>query len=276
MVTETERIAILLQLENDNFEKKAKSAERSIQRMEQRFDPLAKAAQRYEREQLSVNKALAAGKIDAERAAKLMDNLNAEYQQATGGAQKMATSMGGLGAVTNQTRSQIQNASFQIQDLVVQIQGGTKASTALAQQLPQLLGGFGAVGAALGVVVGLGIPLIATLVGTKEEAETLEDQLDNLKGSVDEYANAVEMAGLPTAELAEKYGDATEAAKVFLDALVRISERQSLSQLSQSLENIATSFGGISDVMNFSAKDARELGSDLEHTVSKMVVSRRW
>lgn len=269
-MAETERIAILLQLENDNFEKKAQSAAKAVQRIEQRFDPLAKAAQRYEREQLSVNKALASGKIDADRAQKALDNLAAEYQQATGGAKTMGGAMGGLGAVTNQTRSQIQNASFQIQDLVVQIQGGTKASTALAQQLPQLLGGFGAVGAALGVVVGLGIPLIATLVGTKEEAETLEDQLDRLKSAVEAYSAAAELAQIPTVELAEKYGTASDAARTFLLSLRDISERQSLGELATSLQTIATQFGGLSDMMKFSAKDARELGSDLEHTVDKI------
>ncbi|MFH5927156.1 hypothetical protein, partial [Roseomonas sp. SXEYE001] len=69
-------------------------------------------------------------------------------------ARSAASSVGTLGgANTNAGRSfdrlgsQVQNASFQIGDFAVQVASGQSAVTALAQQLPQLLGGFGMVGA---------------------------------------------------------------------------------------------------------------------------------
>jgi len=43
----------------------------------------------------------------------------------------------------------VQNASYQFSDLAVQIQGGVDPMRALSQQLPQLLGGLGMVGAGL-------------------------------------------------------------------------------------------------------------------------------
>jgi len=57
----------------------------------------------------------------------------------------------------------IQNVSFQLGDFATQVGAGTSASIALGQQLPQLLGGFGALGAALGAVVAIGVPLVRVM-----------------------------------------------------------------------------------------------------------------
>lgn len=53
----------------------------------------------------------------------------------------------------------VRNASFQLADFAVMVDGGMGASRALATQLPQLLGGMGLLGAALGAVVAIGFPL---------------------------------------------------------------------------------------------------------------------
>ena len=43
----------------------------------------------------------------------------------------------------------LQNTSYQLQDFIVQVNGGTDATRALAMQLPQMLVGFGAAGLAM-------------------------------------------------------------------------------------------------------------------------------
>jgi hypothetical protein len=69
-------------------------------------------------------------------------------------SQKSTSSFRGL-------RTGVQGAAFQIQDLAVQMEMGTSAARAFSQQLPQMLGGFGALGAAIGVVAAIAIPLSA-------------------------------------------------------------------------------------------------------------------
>lgn len=57
----------------------------------------------------------------------------------------------------------IRNSAYQLQDLAVQIQGGTSVTTALSQQLPQLLSGFGLLGVVAGAAAaGLGLLINAT------------------------------------------------------------------------------------------------------------------
>lgn len=79
-------------------------------------------------------------------------------------------------------------ASMQLQDVAVQLQMGTKASTVMAQQLPQLLGAFGAGGAIVGGVVAVGGALYTMGENSKEsfkkmttEAEAFRKKLAVIK-----------------------------------------------------------------------------------------------
>lgn len=103
-------------------------------------------------------------------------------------AEAKSRSFGGafrnLGGVSRQTRAQIQNTSFQLQDIAVQLQGGTRASTVFAQQLPQLAGAFGPVGAIIGVLAGVGIPALAFAF------KDLGNNADELVTKMDEVAKA--------------------------------------------------------------------------------------
>ena len=70
----------------------------------------------------------------------------------------------GLFNVSARGRFVIQNTANQFGDLAVQIGGGQSAARALSQQLPQLLGAFGAMGAVMGTVAAIGIPLGTALI----------------------------------------------------------------------------------------------------------------
>jgi hypothetical protein len=79
-----------------------------------------------------------------------------------------------------------QNAAFQLQDLTVQMEGGTNASRALAQQLPQMLGAFGAGGAILGLFASLASIAFADLIDGLFEAEKATDDLDKAMEALQE------------------------------------------------------------------------------------------
>lgn len=86
----------------------------------------------------------------------------------------------------------MQNLSYQLQDFVVQVNGGVSATTALSMQLPQLLGGFGALGAGLGVVVALLPNLISALSDTDGGAKSLKDAMSGLDSAIGEVGQAVQ------------------------------------------------------------------------------------
>jgi hypothetical protein len=147
--------------------------------------------------------------------------------QSVGGAANTAQSrtagltsaFGRLSNVSGQTRARIQNTSFQLQDIAVQLQAGTRASTVFAQQLPQLLGGFGAMGAAVGALAGIGIPALAfAFAAAGTEAKTLDDRISELKDMQDALDGSTEILSMSIEELAEKYGSAASQVRVFAQA----------------------------------------------------------
>jgi len=110
---------------------------------------------------------------DAKQLDAALNAAQQELRQTGNVAEKTRGQLRGLGVGMNAASKQVRrarnsyrgfsggvrNASFQMADFAVMVDGGMGASRALATQLPQLLGGMGVLGAALGAVVAIGIPL---------------------------------------------------------------------------------------------------------------------
>lgn len=241
MAEPTERIAILLELQQQEFEKRAKSAGAAIDRLERKFNPLAAAEAKLEKQQKRFNAALEAGTIDAKQHANGMDLLQREYDQAADRAARLTNNVvamnGKVAASTgfmDRNRSVFQQAGYQIGDFAVQVQGGQSAITAFTQQGSQMLGVFGAYGAIAGAVLAVGAPLIASFFSSGEAAEEFKDRAETLTSAVRAYSQAVENAQIPTEELEARYGSASEAARVFAQALTGINKAIALEALTAS------------------------------------------
>jgi len=81
---------------------------------------------------------------------------------------------------------QLQNTSYQLQDFVVQVNGGTSAVKALGQQLPQMLVGFGAAGAAVGVLAALLPNIISAFSSSADSSKKFADTLSDFDKAVGE------------------------------------------------------------------------------------------
>ena len=89
------------------------------------------------------------------------------------------------------SRAGLQNVGFQVQDLAVQIAGGTSATRALAQQLPQLLSGFGLFGVLAGTASAVLIPLVGYLFQAGKATKSWTDELSLTGGSIGSVQGAV-------------------------------------------------------------------------------------
>lgn len=178
----------------------------SVERLRDAMNPLRKAARDLQADETRLNRALREGVIDAREHGRMMDFLRGRYQAAEDAAEALTQAQArttGNGAATGQ----LQNASYQFQDIIVQISSGTAASVALSQQLPQLLSGFGAVGAGAGLAAALMIPLGAALLNMATNSETLDEKLETLAVSTDLMTEAAEAQATPLSVLREQYGD---------------------------------------------------------------------
>lgn len=98
----------------------------------------------------------------------------------------------------------VQNAAFQVGDFAVQVGAGTDATRALAQQLPQLLQGFGVLGAVLGATVAIAIPLRTAMQGLAQSGQ----DVTRVFGTLEPAARAISDAFGRVASLAATMGEA--------------------------------------------------------------------
>lgn len=106
----------------------------------------------------------------AASADKASDNLGSTTQKA-------APKVSGLG-------TKAQQAGYQIQDFVVQVQGGTSVFVAFGQQASQLAGVLGPGGAVLGAVIALGSAIGGTLYKSMGDAEVSTKDLAEAQKSL--------------------------------------------------------------------------------------------
>ena len=161
-----------------------------------------------------------------------------------------AAAMEEVQRASSRYRGSIQNVAFQLGDFATQVGAGTSASVALGQQLPQLLGGFGVLGAVLGAVVAVGVPLAASFLRTGEKAADLDKVIQQLNGAIGDYQDAVASAGVPTEELVEKYGRAAGAAQLLLQQLAQLAKLDAASAIRSSASAISDSLGGAVEALN--------------------------
>lgn len=107
--------------------------------------------------------------------------------------------------MSRSARGNLQNVSFQLQDIFVQIAGGQGVTRALGQQLPQLLGGFGALGAGIGVAVSAMPLLISYFTDAEDEAGEFKDTVEALETALKDLGEAQKDLSTPVDDLIEKY-----------------------------------------------------------------------
>ncbi|ECE4038753.1 phage tail protein [Salmonella enterica] len=116
---------------------------------------------------------------------RITDSMESGFKKADRSAEKLNTTVTKTaGAVSGGLRSGMQQAGYQIQDFIVQVQGGQSALVAFSQQGSQLAGAFGPGGAVAGALLALGSILFGTLStalsSTKDEMEQLKSAAETL------------------------------------------------------------------------------------------------
>ncbi|MFE3838890.1 phage tail tape measure C-terminal domain-containing protein [Pseudogemmobacter sonorensis] len=204
------------------LERALEEEERAVRQLMLALDPAARAQLEFEQAQERVTRAVRAGLITQEEATRTMGLLEARQRQVGAGGFAM-----GAG---------IQNASYQITDFVVQVQAGQAASLALAQQLPQLLGGFGAVGAVAGLVVALGVPLVKFLLDAGDAADGLDDRLKRLDTSLGGVSENLKI--LRDQDHTATFGNMSSAVRSLAQEMLQLERASELKALRETLDGL--------------------------------------
>lgn len=111
---------------------------------------------------------------------------------------------------------------------------------ALAIQLPDMGLAFGAVGAAAGLLAGIALPLlISALGGAGNAVKMFDDDMEAARRALSDFRDISDLVSAPLAELTEKFGSATGAAREYLGALMEITRQEAEMAASKVFSDIA-------------------------------------
>lgn len=133
---------------------------------------------------------------------KATDEEKQKIGELTGRLYDMKTGAEGGAKGTGSWKSSMQQAGYQVQDFIVQVQGGQSALVAFAQQGSQLAGAFGPGGAIVGAFIALSSVIAGVLITSLNGGKNAMDALKDAAEAMDKVIN-VSQNGV--AALSDKY-----------------------------------------------------------------------
>ena len=239
----------------------ARANTRALERMAQAYDPVYRAEVRHKKSLDDLNKLLSSGKYT-------QDQYNAALKRSEDQLRKAGDAAQELGRKGLQGGTGWQNIGFQVGDFATQVGAGTSAVQAAGQQLPQLLGGLGTMGALMGAGAAIAIPLGAALLKVAMDTETLDDKLESLEKTTNAYLDAVDAQATPLEQLRVQYGDLADEIQRANDATASLAQFSARRDLIGSANKFgSTSFGASgwwSNVVGAAQQEAGAQESDVE------------
>lgn len=145
-------------------------------------------------------------------------------------------------------RGSVQQAGYQIQDFIVQVQGGQSALVAFSQQGSQLAGAFGPGGAIVGALIALGTVVAGTLISSLNGGKSA---MDALKDAAERMNDVISVSSQGIAALSDKYAN---LARVNVTAATLL-RNQALIEYNQAISKIPKAIGEAADsVLSFGDK----------------------
>ena len=158
----------------------------------------------------------------AEQSAKQLDDFATSAGKADTSVTKMVSSVDKSTPKLRGFGTGAQQIGYQVQDMVVQIQGGTSAFVAIGQQGSQLAGAFGPGGAVIGAIIALSAAVAGTLVkslgGAKVSAEELQASTKTLGDVLQKNKDGAYELSDSFVTLANNIGTASQAQAKFYEA----------------------------------------------------------
>lgn len=144
-------------------------------------------------------------------------------------------------------KSTMQQAGYQVQDFIVQVQGGQSALVAFSQQGSQLAGAFGPGGAVIGAVLALSTVVAGTLItslnGGKNAMEALKDAIETTDKVITVSQNGV-------AALSDKYAALAQtniAVATLMKKQAELELQAALSSVSKEVQKASSDFISFGD-----------------------------
>lgn len=175
------------------------------------------------------------------------DAQKAKIAELTGRLYDMKNGTEAAGKSTGNFKNIMQQGGYQIQDFIVQVQGGQSALVAFSQQGSQLAGAFGPAGAVFGAVLALSTVIAGTLITSLNGGKSA---IESLKDAADAMDKVITVSSSGVAALSDKYANLARvnaAAATILRNQAAIEYNAAIAKLPKAISDAADSFVGFGD-----------------------------
>ena len=230
--------------------------DKSLEGMVKEFDKADKAIRDFEKTQRDLGRTINSMGQVLNKNGKVVANASQQYRKLAADAN---TSFGALNtqvtgtarAINGHFNQALTNTSYQIQDIAVQLAGGQNPFLVMAQQIPQLLTGMGALAAGIGGVVAVLGGLYLAFGDSATNAEKLEKAIEQVKAVMTVGADGV-----------ANYSEELEK----LNAISEMVAKAKLASAIQTQESaIKNAFGAARDTLD----DFGTIFSNTNQTIAK-------
>lgn len=191
---------------------------------------------------------------DSEQLKRELKALGDSAKNSAGGIKALETQAKTTATAVNQAtkaggafRSQFQQAGYQIQDFIVQVQGGQSALVAFSQQGSQLAGAFGPSGAIVGAVIALGTVIAGTLITALSGGK---NAMDALREAADAMDKVITISQNGVAALSDKYANLArvnaEVASLMRNQVL-LEYNQAMTKVSKTISDTTSEFFSFGD-----------------------------
>lgn len=171
---------------------------------------------------------------------KATDEEKQKIGELTGRLYDMKTGVENGAKGTGSWKTSMQQAGYQVQDFIVQVQGGQSALVAFAQQGSQLAGAFGPGGAVVGAIIALSSVLAGVLITSLNGGK---NAMDALKDAAEAMDKVITISSQGVAALSDKYA---ALARVNAD-VATLLRNQALLEYNQAISKIPKAISDASD-----------------------------
>lgn len=183
---------------------------------------------------------------------KATDEEKQKIGELTGRLYDMKTGVENGAKGTGKWKSSMQQAGYQVQDFIIQVQGGQSALVAFAQQGSQLAGAFGPSGAVFGAVIALSSVLAGVLITSLNGGK---NAMDALKDAAEAMDKVITVSQNGVAALSDKYANLArvnaEAATILRNQAM-IEYNAAIAKIPKSINDASNSIVGFTDKLKTS------------------------
>lgn len=257
---------------------------RAFERLRSGVDPAYAAQKRYETAVRKVERAVKMGAVSQEDANHVLELARAKHQLAAGATQVHAAAQQGFFKVSRQGQFVLQNTTSQVADMMVQFEMGTNPMRIMGQQLPQVFGGFGALGGAVGIlapllgtVAAIGFPVVGFLMAAGDESAEAAEEIKNFADAFDKAEAAINRADAALGRLAdgdvdaikEIYGEVSREVTNLIEALARLEVQKATIATGVAWDKFREE-NTVLDEFNETLKDRLDIATDIQREIDSL------